>query len=69
MFNIDIQIYLHCAEILKTNTKIWTDKNSRDEYAICISQTEHSSYSVPNISDGIWLRTDIVNIQQPFFPN
>lgn len=69
MFNIDIQIYLHCAEILKTNTKIWTDKNSRDEYALCISQTEYSSYSVPSISDVIWLRTDIVNIQQPFFPN
>lgn len=41
MFNIDIQIYLHCAEILiKTNMKIWSDKNSGDGYAICISQTE-----------------------------
>lgn len=69
MFNIDIQIYLHCAEILKTNTKIRTDKNSGDEYAIGISQTEYSSYSVPSIKDVIWLRTDIVNIQQPFFPN
>lgn len=34
MFNIDIQIYLHCAEILKTNTKIWSDNNSGDEYAL-----------------------------------
>lgn len=69
MFNIDIQIYLHCAEILKTNTRIWSDKNSGGEYAICISQTEYSSYSVPSIKDVIWLITDLVNIQQPFFPN
>lgn len=69
MFNIDIQIYLHCAEILKTNTKIWSDENSGGEYAICISQTEYSSYSVPSIKDVIWLITDLVNIQQPFFPN
>lgn len=33
MFNIDIQIYLHCAEILE---QIWSDKNSGDEYA-CVS--------------------------------
>lgn len=32
MFNIDIQIYLHCAEIFQ---QIWSDKTSGDEYAVC----------------------------------
>lgn len=52
MFNIDIQIYLHCAEIFKQTQKS-DQTNSGDEYAICISQTEYSSYSVPTIKDVI----------------